>query len=97
MARCGEPATVRRGGAGAAQQASDGAAGDATTGDDISILASMGVNNERRGYGVNIHVDRLNEVIGDGDGIFAWKELVMGHWFHFSLVPTDMGVFGSKG
>ena len=33
MARCGEPATVRRGGAGAAQQASDGAAGGATTGD----------------------------------------------------------------
>jgi len=43
MARCGEPATVRRGGAGAAQQASDGAAGGATTGDGTSILARMGV------------------------------------------------------
>ena len=39
----GEPGTVRRGGAGAAQQAGDGAAGGATTGDGTSTLARMGV------------------------------------------------------
>jgi hypothetical protein len=30
-------------------------------------------------YGVNIHIDRLNEAIGDGDSVFAWKEFAMGH------------------
>ena len=43
MARCGEPATVRRGGAGAARQAGDGVAGGVTTGDGTLILARMGV------------------------------------------------------
>jgi len=34
---------------------------------------------ERRGYGVNIHVDLLNEAIDDSDSVFAWKELAMSH------------------
>jgi len=54
-------------------------------------------NDEQRGYGVNIHINRLNETIGDGDGVFTWKELVMGHWIHFPLVPADMGLIWIQG
>ena len=42
-------------------------------------------SDERRGYSVNIHVDRLNEAIDDDDGVFAWKESVMGHCCFVSL------------
>ena len=46
---------------------------------DLGTDGRLPSNDERRGYGVNIHVNLLNEVIDDGDGVFAWKELAMSH------------------
>jgi len=86
MARCGEPATVRRDGAGAARQAGDGAAGgDWRRHLDFGTVGRLPSNDERRGYSVNIHVDRLNEAISDGDSVFAWKKSAMGHCCFISL------------
>jgi len=85
----GEPGTVRRGGAGAAQQAGDGAAGGATTGDGTSTLARMAhppLNDERRGHGVNSHVDRLNEAIGDGDSVSRGRNR---QWATVALFPSS--------
>ena len=57
---------------------------------DLGTNGRLPSNDERCGYGVNIHIDRLNEAIGDGDSVFTWKELAMGHWLYFPLVPADM-------
>ena len=83
MARCGEPATVRRGGAGAARQAGDGAAGGATTGDGTSTSARMGVDRRATSNAVTVQYSRrlVKEAIGNGDGVFAWKESTMGRYF----------------
>ena len=52
----GEPGTVRRGGAGVAQQAGDGAAGGTTTGDITSILARMGVRHRTTSDAVTVSI-----------------------------------------
>ena len=43
------------------------------------------MSNERRGYGVSIHIDWSNEAIDDSDGVFVWKESAMVHCCFISL------------
>ena len=54
---------------------------------DLSTDGRRPSSDKRRGHGISIHVGRSNKDIGDGDGdgIFAWKELAMGHCCFISL------------
>ena len=86
MAWCGEPATECRGdGPDAARRAGDGAAGSRRLETAPRPQHGWVLAIERHGYYVNIHVDQLNEAIGDGDGIFTWKKSAIGHCCFISL------------
>ena len=69
---------------------------------DLGTDGRSSSNDERRGYGVNIHVDLLNEAIDDSDSVFAWKELAMSHWLFppsghgACLDPTARAIFSIK-
>ena len=83
--RRGEPATARRGDGDSA--ADDGAAGGAATGAGTSTSARMGVDRRATSNAVTVQYSRrlVKEAIGNGDGVFVWKESAIGHCCFISL------------